>query len=103
MKRIITGMIFSGLLLMPMVVYAASFPSEDIIVLEPKQIQVLTDDKLVDTYVDMLAEIEASRTFHVTSGFTIKEYKKYKDLVKFRLQMLFELNRRQIDLPASLR
>lgn len=102
MKRMLSFLILAGMVLMPVTARAAGFPAEDIQVLDSKQIEALPDDKLVDTYVDMLAEIEASRTFHVTSGFTPKEYKKYKDLVKFRMQLLFEINRRKIDLPPTL-
>jgi hypothetical protein len=80
-----------------------SFPSEDIVVLEVKDIAVLTDEKLVDNYIDILSEIEATRAFHATSGFTLKEYAKYKDIVKYRLRMLFEINHRKLEIPAEVK
>lgn len=80
------------------VVYSA----EEVIILEQKDIVLLPDDKLIDIYIDVLAEMDASKTFHATSGFTPKEYKKYKDLVKYRLRLMFELHRRKLELPPSV-
>ena len=80
-----------------------SFPSDDIVVLEAKDIALLTDEKLVDDYIDILSEIEATRAFHATSGFTLKEYAKYKDIVKYRLRLLFEISRRKIEIPAEVK
>ena len=81
---------------------AVSFPSEDIQVLDSKGIAALTDEKLTENYIDMLAEIEATRMFHMTSGFTLKEYNKYKDLIKYRVGLLFEINRRKLDTPPNV-
>ncbi len=81
---------------------AVSFPSEDIQVLDTKAIAALTDEKLVDNYIDMLAEIEATRMFHMTSGFTLKEYNKYKDLIKYRLGLSFEINHRKLEIPPAV-
>jgi hypothetical protein len=88
--------------LMPRSLSWAAFPSDDVKVLEPKDIAILADDKLVLAFIDVLAELEASRTFHTTSGFTPKEYKQYKDLVKFRLELLFEIHRRKIEIPPTV-
>ena len=84
----------------PAAMALTSFPSEDIKVLNVKAIGELSDDKLVENYIDILAEIEASRAFHTTSGFTLKEYNKYKDIVKYRLGLLFEINRRKLEIPS---
>jgi hypothetical protein len=65
-------------------------------------LKLLSDEALIETYIDTMAEMETSKAFHTTSGFTPKEYKKYKDLVKYRLQLLFEIDRRKISLPPSL-
>lgn len=79
----------------------AGFPSEDIKALEAKDIVTLSDDKLIEAYIEVLAELEASRMFHTTSGFTPKEYKQYKETIKYRLGLLFEIYRRKIELPPS--
>ncbi|NTV29261.1 MAG: hypothetical protein HGA80_04185 [Candidatus Omnitrophica bacterium] len=80
----------------------AAFPADEVMILEQNEIVALPDDKLIDTYIDVLAEMEASKTFHATSGFTPKEYKKYKDLVRYRLKLMFELHRRKLELPPSI-
>ena len=84
------------------VMAGTSFPSEDIQVLDAKAIAALTDEKLVENYINMLAEIEAVRAFHTTSGFTLKEYNKYKDIIKYRIGLLFEINRRKLETPPSV-
>jgi len=76
----------------------AEFPP-DIIVLEKPAIVRLTDDQLIDTYENTLVEIEASRSFHATSGFSPKEYKDFKALLKFRLLLLVEIHSRNLELP----
>jgi hypothetical protein len=102
MKSLCALVLIAGLLLPVSPALAAmSFPSEDIQILESKDITALTDDKLVDDYIDILSEIEAARAFHMTSGFTIKEYNKYKEIIKYRLRLMFEINRRKIEIPAA--
>ena len=76
----------------------AEFPS-DVIVLDKSGIVKLTDDQLIDTYENTLVEIDASRSFHATSGFSPKEYKDYKNLLKFRLLLLVEIHSRNLELP----
>jgi len=102
MRKIIGSLLFIAGMLGPVAAYTG-FPSEDFIVLDIKQIQALTDEQLVEKYVDVLAEIEASKTFHVTSGFTPREYSKYRDLIKYRYQLLFDANRRKVEVPAAAR
>ena len=76
----------------------AAFMSE-IQVLDKKEIVKLSDEKLVDTYLDVLVEIEAVRTFHTTSGFTPKDYRSFKDLIRYRLLLIMELKKRNVELP----
>ncbi len=76
----------------------AAFPS-DVIVLDKPAIVKLSDDQLIDTYENTLVEIEANRTFHATSGFSPKEFKDYKALLKFRLLLLVEIHSRNLELP----
>ena len=89
--------------LWPLVIFAflnlgAAFMSE-IQVLDKKQIVGLSDEKLIDTYLDVLVEIEAVRTFHTTSGFTPKDYRTFKDLLRYRLLLIMELTKRNVELP----
>ncbi len=75
---------------------------EEIRILEAKDILLLDDQKLTDAYIDVVVEIDATKTFHSTSGFTPKEFKAYKGLLKYRLQLLFEIHRRNLQLPPTL-
>lgn len=76
----------------------AEFPS-DVAILDKPAIVKLSDDQLIDTYENTLVEIEADRSFHTTSGFSPKEYKDYKALLKFRLLLLVEIHSRHLELP----
>ena len=76
----------------------AAFPP-DVTILDKPAIVKLSDDQLIDTYENALVEIEASRTFHATSGFSPKEYKDYKALLKFRLLLLVEVHARNLEIP----
>lgn len=78
-------------------------PSDGIVILGSKDIQSLEDQKLVDAYLDALVEIQASNVFHATSGFTPKEYAKYKALLKYRYELLIEIHRRKMELPADVK
>lgn len=76
----------------------AEFPS-DVVILEKSAIVKLSDEQLIDAYENTLVEIEASRSFHATSGFSPKEYKDFKALLKFRLLLLVEIHSRNLELP----
>jgi len=76
----------------------AEFPS-DVTILDKSSIAKLTDDQILDVYENTLVEIEANRTFHATSGFSPKEYKDFKALLKFRLLLLIEIHSRNLELP----
>ena len=76
---------------------------EEIQILEVKDIALLDEQKLTDAYMDALVEIEAIKAFHSTSGFTPKEFKKYKSLLKYRLQLLFEIHRRKVEIPSEIK
>lgn len=94
MKRIIAAVILC-LFMIPKVM--AYMP--EMVILEKKDIAKLSDEQLVDTYMDLLVEVEASKAFHYTSGFVPKEYKAYKDLLKYRMLLIMEIHTRNIELP----
>ena len=76
----------------------AEYPSS-VVILDKSSITKLTDDQLIDNYENTIVEIDAIRTFHATSGFSPKEYKDYKGLLKFRLLLLVEIHSRNLELP----
>jgi hypothetical protein len=81
----------------------AADKADEIQVLEAKDILLLDDQKLVEAYIDAIVEIDATKTFHSTSGFTPKEFKAYKGLLKYRLHLLFEIHRRKMEIPAEVK
>ena len=76
----------------------AEYPS-DVTILDKPAIVKLTDDQLIDIYENTMVEIDANRSFHATSGFSPKEFRDYKALLKFRLLLLVEIHSRSLDLP----
>ena len=72
---------------------------DEIQILEAGDMAALSDQKLLDVYMDAAVEIEASKAFHSTSGFSPKQYKQYKALLKYRLRLLMELQHRKLDVP----
>ena len=76
----------------------AEYPS-DVVILDKSSIIKLQDDQLIDAYENTLVEIEANRSFHATSGFSPKEYKDYKALLKYRLLLLVEIHSRNLEIP----
>ena len=79
----------------------ADFESR-VTVLEKAEITKLSDDKLTDAYMDVLVELEAIKTFHTTSGFKPIQYDEYRNLLKYRLQLLMELHSRNLEIPQQM-
>ena len=84
MKRKMIAALIVPMMMLALTAMAVSFDPE-VKILDKKEIAQLVDDKLIDTYIDTLVEIEASQAFHQTSGFTPKDYRTFKELLKFRL------------------
>lgn len=98
MKKFFFKKSLIGVLLFAFLSLGAAFALE-VPILEKKEITALSDEKLVDTYLDVLVEIEAVRTFHVTSGFTPKDYRNFRSLLRYRLLLIMELAKRNVELP----
>lgn len=79
----------------------ADFTSK-VTILEKAEISKISDDKLVDAYQDVLVELQAIKTFHTTSGFTPKQYDEYRNLLKYRLQLLTEIHIRNLEIPQQM-
>ena len=79
----------------------AAFTS-NVTVLEKADISKLIDEKLTDAYMDTLVEIEAIKTFHATSGFTVKQFDEYRELLKYRLRLLMEIHTRNLEIPQQM-
>lgn len=84
-------------------VFSAYPIQESLKILKSQEVVSLTNTQLIEAYIDVLTEIEAIKAFHTTSGFKPKEYQQYKDVIRYRFQLLFEIHRRKIDIPAFVR
>ena len=73
-----------------------------VVPLQKNEITKLNDEKLTDAYTDVLVELQAIKTFHTTSGFSTKQYDEYRDLLKYRLQLLMEIHSRNLELPQQM-
>ena|SRR3989338_6756114 len=68
--------------------------------LDKPAITKLSDDKLLDSYIDVLVELEAGKTFHQTSGFRdMKEYDQFKTLIRYKFDLLLEIQKRKLEVP----
>lgn len=68
-------------------------------ILEKKEIAQLTDEALKEAYIDALIEVEAAKVFHIKAGFTPRDYQQFKDLIRYRVNLLFELQDRKMEIP----
>ncbi len=98
MKRIIPVLCLALILVSP--VFAAF--ENNVTILHKPEILKLDDAKLMDAYEDVLVELEAIKTFHATSGFSVKQYDEYRSLLKYRLDLLMEIHGRNLEIPAQM-
>lgn len=87
-----------GLICCLLAVSAQAFVYE-VNILTKDEISKLSDAKLAEAYIDVLVEFEASKTFYQRAGFTPKEYNKHKNLVRYRVYLYLELQKRKLSIP----
>ncbi len=68
-------------------------------VLSKAEIGKLSDQALNEAYIDVEVEIDALKTFHTTSGFMPKDYEKFKEILRYRIFLIQEMDKRNIDVP----
>ena len=78
---------------------AHAFMEEDIVILNREDISKLNDTQLIDAYIDTSVELEASKNFHATVRYTPQEYATYKNIMRYRVHLLMEINKRGLELP----
>lgn len=85
---------------------AATFVSQlafafesDVTILSEAEITKLSSPALISAYIDVNVEIEAAKAFHTTSGFMPKEYKTFKDLLRYRILLINEMKKRKLEVP----
>ena len=70
-------------------------------VLTKSAIENLSDEALIDAYIDVMIELEAAQTFHQTSGFgKASEYEKFKKILRFRTDLIMQMKKRELEIPA---
>ncbi len=69
-------------------------------ILTKDEIVKLSDSVLLDNYIEVSVEIEAATSLHATSGFVPKEYKSFKDLLRYRIELLNEIKKRKLEAPV---
>ena len=67
--------------------------------LDKKEIAKLSDEELIDAYLEVMIEFKASSMFHETSGFTPKDYENYKALLRYRIYLEAEMKKRELKAP----
>lgn len=79
---------------------ALAYDMQEAVILEQADIGKLTETQLVDTYIDIIVELEAARAFYTTSGFKPKEYTSYKNLLRYRIRLQMEMQKRGMEVPS---
>jgi len=73
----------------------------EITILSKEEIAKLSDQQLIDVYIDALVEMETAKTFYSKSGFQPKEINKFKELVRYRIWLILELHKRKVEIPKT--
>ena len=69
--------------------------------LPKEEIAKLSDQDLINDYIDVVVELKAADKFHTTSGFSPKEYDNYKELLRYRILLLQEIDKRKLAAPRA--
>lgn len=64
-----------------------------------EEIRKMSDQELIDTFIDVMVDIEASTVFSQAAGFTKKDFDQYKRLLKYRVYLIQEFQRRKLPIP----
>ncbi len=67
--------------------------------LSAEEVKSLSNEDLVKRYIDVSVELKASTTFSLAAGFTLKSYREYKRLLRYRVDLLLEMHRRGLEVP----
>lgn len=67
------------------------------------EITKLSDKDLTDQYIDISVEVEASNMFHRNSGFTKEGFTQYKSLLRQRLLLSIEVQKRNLEIQKYIK
>ena len=94
------GMLLAVVLLVFASQAGYAFVLYDVDILETEKIEKFSDKVLLDTYIDVLIELEASTTFSDGAGFNQREYVKYKKVLRYRVELMQEIKKRGLEVPT---
>lgn len=100
LKTVVAGALFVSVVLTIVSPAWASFIFS-ITPLDKTKISELSDEQLTSNYIDVLVEVDAVKTFYSKGGFTPKEYESFKDLLRYRIYLVLEFQKRKLELPAA--
>ncbi len=87
-------------ILLALLATSAQAVMSDMKILAKDEIAKLTNEKLIDVYIETKVEIAASKTFYCNSGFsTLKEYDKYKELLTYVIYLQQEMQKKGVIPP----
>ncbi len=93
-----------AVLLCALIICASAFAQSFLFSIEPLDkagIVKLSDEQLIDTYINVLVEVEALKTFYAKGGLIPKEYAKFKETIKYKILLVQEINKRKLEVPRS--
>lgn len=59
----------------------------------------LSVEQLRQNYIEVSVDIEAAKVFGVSAGLTAPDFKKLKELLRYRVQLLQEFDHRGMEVP----
>ncbi len=68
-------------------------------VMDKSAIDQLSDEELMNKYIDVEIELEAATTFYSRAGLSSKDYDLYKKVLRFRTDLLLEIQQRKLEIP----
>lgn len=69
-------------------------------ILEKEQITTLSDEALKDNFVEVLVEAEAVKAFFSKGGLLPKEFNKFKALLRYKILLVMEMQKRKLEIPS---
>jgi hypothetical protein len=100
LRNLVISFVLLGVCVVPSL-SAQAFMEEDIVILNKEDIAKLTNEQVIDAYIDTVVELEASKSFHATVRYTPQEYATYKSIMRYRVHLLMEINKRGLELPPE--
>lgn len=70
-------------------------------ILDKAAISKMTDEQLLEVYIDAVVEVEAVKTFYARGGLVPREYTKLKELLRFKILLIQEIHKRGLEIPKT--